>query len=338
MAVWRAIDLVLRLVYVFAVPILLAPLTVVFPITATLVGAGLATIVSLIGSERWQATVGRIPVLGRALGGMTAVGDFYREHPPKPLVYYIFYPLLLPVILFMRVPRREFLLYRRLNAIALVVVVITGVYDYFHNWRPELSFAQFVGMSIVTFILQLLATFSLVMPIVTTLLILRTRGRGKMLSAVVVGIGVMSVLGVLVSHRMKNGVQIGTWMRVQARTQAGFREFRQCAAEQHGDSRGCARKNKAFVALVEALDQVYLALKDHPDDKDAALDRARDKIGEYYKPDETAAFELYADEGVYILYVFYAKHDVVWLGRDARQLITDPAKLPPGARTLLTLK
>jgi hypothetical protein len=335
--VWRAIDLVLRFVYVVVAPLMLAPLAVVFPITGTLVGAGLATLVALIGSDRWHARVDRIPVLGRVLGGMGRLGDFYREHPPKPLIYYIFYPLLLPVILFLRVPRQEFLLYRKVNSIALLVVVVSGALDYFRNWRPELSFKLFFMAMIVTLILQLLATFALAMPIVTTLITLRLRGYTKTLWALVVLAMLSAGFGVLAAHKMHGSMQISTWMRLEMRTGAGRLEARRCAQEHDPGYRGCAKENGSFVALVEALDEVYITLRDHPGDTDAALDHARDKIGEYYKPDETAAWQLYADEGVYILYVRYSKRPALWIGRDKRQLIFDATKLPPGARKKLGL-
>jgi hypothetical protein len=337
-AMLRAIDLVLRFIYVIAAPLMLAPMAVIFPITGTLVGAGLATVIALIGSDRWHARVDRIPVLGRVLGGMGKLGDFYREHPPKLLVYYIFYPLLLPVILFLRVPRREFLLYRKLNTVALLVVVVGGAIDYFRNWRPELTFGMFIASMIVTLILQLLATFALAMPIVTTLVTLRLRGLAKSLWILVVLATLSAGLGVLGAHKMHGAMQISTWMRLSLRTNAGTIEMRNCMKEHEPGYRGCRRENHAFVALAQGLDEAYVALRDHPGDTDAALDAARAKISEYYKPDETAAWRLYADEGVVMLYVRFSKRDVLWIGRDNHQLILDLAKLPPGAHKVLGLK
>src|SRR5258708_4793740 len=104
-------------------PVMLPLIAVVMPITGLLISAGIATLVVLIGGEAWHTRVDRVPLVGRVLGGMAKLADFYREHPPKPLVYYIFYPLLLPIVLFRRVPRREFLLYRKLNALAVIIIV-----------------------------------------------------------------------------------------------------------------------------------------------------------------------------------------------------------------------
>jgi hypothetical protein len=335
--VLRAIDLVLRVVYVALAPAFLALFAVMFPITGTLVGAGLATLVALIGGDRWHAFVDGMPFLGRILGGMSRLGEFYREHPPKPLIYYVLYPVLLPVLLFMRIPRKEFLLYRKLNVIALVVVIATGALDYFRHWRPELTFGMFISAMIVGFILQLLVTFMLVMPIVTTLLGLRVRGHTKGLVAVTIVVALSAAFGIVGAHKMHGGLQMSTWMRISLRTQAGFVEAHRCIKER-GDARGCGRENHAFVALVQALDEVYIWLRDHPGDTDTALDRGRDKIADYYKPDEAAAFQLYADEGVYMLYVRYGKRDRIWIARDAKQLLLDPTKLPPGALKALDIK
>jgi len=335
--VLRAIDLVLRILYVALAPAFLAMFAVLFPITGTIVGAALATVVALIGGDRWHGYVDRIPFLGRILGGMSKLGDFYREYPPKPLLYYVLYPVLLPVILFMRIPRKEFLLYRKLNIIALVVVIATGVFDYFKHWQPELSFGMFLSSMIAGFILQLLATFMLVMPIVTTLLGLRVRGHTKGLVVVTIVIALSAAFGIVGAHKMHGGIQLSTWMRIKLRTQAGFIEAHRCMKE-HGDARGCGRENHAYVALVQALDETFLWLKQHPGDTDGALDSARDKLDEYYKSDEARSFELYAGEGVYMLYVRYGKRDRIWLARDAKQLIFDQTKLPPGALKALDIK
>jgi hypothetical protein len=335
--VWRAIDLVLRVVYVVVAPLLLATIASIVPITGTLVGAGIAMVIALIGSDRWHARVDRVPVLGRVLGGMGKLGDFYREHPPKPLIYYILYPLLLPVLVFLRVPRREFLLYRKVNTIALLVVVVGGTFDYYRNWRPELTFGMFAASMIVALLFQLLATFALAMPIVTTLVLLRMRALTKSLAIVAVLATASGVVGYLGARSVHGSMQISTWMRLSLRTGVGMVDYRKCVADHEPSYRGCGRENHAFNALVDALNAVYITLRDHPGDADAALDQARAKLGEYYKPDETAAWRLYTEDNLYMLYVKFGHKKRLWLARDVRQVILDPAKLPAGARTVLGL-
>jgi len=152
---------------------------------------------------------------------------------------------------------------------------------------------------------------------------------------VILGIGAAGVLGMFASRHLKSTLQMSTWMRIEQRTKAGLVEFQRCTAAH--DGRNCQSANGAFKAMVRALDEVYIVLKDHAEDGDTALDRARDKLRAYYKPDEAEMFQLYTGEGVYMLYVVSSKRHSVWLARDTRQLITDASKLPPGARKLLLL-
>ena len=336
--VGRTIDLVLRFIYVMIAPMLLAPLAAVLPITGTLVGASIATVVALIGGDRWHAAVDRIPVLGRVLGGMSKLGDFYREHPPKPLVFYIVYPLFLPVILFRQVPRRELTLYRKVNAIALVVIVIGGAWDFFRHWQPELGFGPFFGSMIGGFVIQFFAMFALVMPIVTTVVMLRIRGATKTLFAVLAIIALSAAIGVVAAHSMKDAVQFSTWQRLRYRTREGIGELQRCiAASPTHDMAPCAKQNRVLLALTRGIDAAISTLAGDHNAFDIAQDRAREHIAEFYKPDEAKAFKLYAEDGVVILYVRHRARETIWLGfsPSAHKLLLHAAELPPQAREVL---
>jgi hypothetical protein len=333
--VGRTIDLVLRLVYVTIAPLMLAPLAAVLPITGTLVGAGIATIVALIGGDRWHATVDRIPVLGGVLGGMSKLGDFYREHPPKPLVFYILYPVMLPVLLFRTVPRRELALYRKINAIALVIIIAGGAWDFFRHWQPEIGFGPFFGAMIAGFVIQFFVMFALAMPIVTTVIMLRIRGMTKTLAAVLVIILATGTIGGLAAHHMKNAIQFSTWERIDYRTKAGLAELRDCiATSPTHDLKSCAKQNRVLLALTRGIDAADTTLAGDPGAYDIAQDRARAQIGEFYKPDEAHAFRLYHDEGVTVVYVRHRGRKSIWLGYShvARKLVLQATELPPGAR------
>lgn len=335
--VWRAIDLVLRLLYLVVAPLFLPMLASVLPITGTLVGAGVAAVVALIGGERWHATVDRIPVLGRALGGMAKLGEFYREHPAKPLVFYILYPLLLPVILARPILRRELGLYRKLNAIALVAIVVTGTIDYLHNWRPELTFGQFMSSMIAGFIAQFFALFALAMPIVTTIVTLRLQGRRKLLNTSLVLIAVTGTLGGLLAHHTKYVIQASTWQRIELRTRTGFEAYGECYRRTQDDA-GCVRANRELVALLGGLDAAALAWKQHPGDLDAATAAARDKLGTYFKPDEARAFDVFVENNVVIEYARNGKRKTIWIGFDyaaKKLLVRNPDLLSPAARKAL---
>jgi hypothetical protein len=277
----------------------------------------------MFGSDRWHARVDKIPVLGRVLGGMGRLGDFYRDHPPKPLVYYIFYPLLLPVILFLRVPRREFFLYRKLNAIALVVIVAGGTWDYFRHWRPELTLHQFAGATLGMFILQLLSTFAFVMPIVTTLLGYQARGLKKTLLVLVLLATAMSGFALFIVHK-QHAIQIGTWMRIDERTKEGFKELHECQAAGL-DARTCVKNNAAIVALVRGMFDACAAKPD------AALDAARARLEGFYKEDEAKAFRFFKGDGACVLFVRFGSKKPIWVAADAKGLFDDPRRLPPSA-------
>jgi hypothetical protein len=146
---------------------------------------------------------------------------------------------------------------------------------------------------------------------------------------------IATVLVIAIAHCRNGESRPGTWERLSARTHAGMVEFQKCVSAHGSDSRTCNSENHAFVALVRALNEVFVSLRDKPDDREAALVRARSKLVDYYEPDEADAFKLYVGEGVFMLYVTHNKNQSVWLARDERQLITDPAKLPTGARAAI---
>ena len=332
---WRAFDLGLRFLYVLLAPAILVLCATVFPITGTVVGAALATIVALLGSERWQSMVARIPLAGRVLGGVSRLGDFYAEHPPKPLIYYIVYPAVLPAVLFLRVPRREFLLYRKLNVISLVVILGSGAYEYLHHWRPELPLSLFITATITGFLLQLLATFALVMPIVTTVVALRQRDRKKTLWILITLAGAIATTAGI-SARHSNSMPIGRWTRIETRLNYAAAEYQRCVQRTPpAERRRCGEDNAGLATIVHALDAAVLALQNAPDDRAAALARAHEALAQLFKPDEASEFRLYTGEGNTVLFVRFGKQQRRWVGRDATHLIGKPEQLSPGARKVL---
>jgi len=333
---WRTIDLVLRFVYVAAVPFLLPTINLVMPITALLIGTGIATVIALVGSEVWRARVERIKYLGRALGGMGRLGEFYARFPPKPLVYYIVYPVILPVILFQRIPRAEFFLYRKMNAIAAIVIAITGAWDYFEHWRPELTWQQFATATLGMFIMQMLVTFMFIMPIVTTLVELRQRRRTRVLwtlAALMLASGTRGAIGAHKSHAMT----IMTWTRLQERTKFARAELRECEAAHPDAIRDCVRKNPQIRALAEALEAVIKSDEQDLHDSDAALAAAREKLAEYYKPDEAAAFRLIAGKDILVVFARYPHRKAIWLAATKGKFLTKPEQLPDALRKILGL-
>ena len=321
---WRTIDLVLRFAYVAAVPALLPVINEMMPIAALLVGTAIATVIALVGSEVWRAKVERIPYAGRVLGNMGNLGEFYARFPAKPLVYYIVYPILLPFVLFLRVPRREFFLYRKMNAITMIVIAITGAWDYFKHWRPELTFAQFAGATIGVFILQLLVTFMFVMPIVTTLVELRQRRKTKVLWTLAALMFASAIYGGAMARHQRT-MSIMTWMRLEERTKFARAALKECEKEHPDQTRTCVRHDPQLRALADALEVV---VKTDFKDDEAGLAAARDKLGEYYKPDEAAAFRLRQMDDALVIYARYAHNKAIWLGVAKGHFLTKSEQLP----------
>lgn len=333
---WRVLDLSLRFVYVALVPFLLPIINLFMPITGMLIGTGIATVIAVIGSDLWRRKVERIKYVGRVLGGMGRLGDFYREHPPKPLVYYIVYPLLLPVILFMRVPRREFLLYRKLNTITLVVVATTGALDYFHHWRPELTFAQFAGATIGVMIMQLIVTFMLIMPIVTTLVSLREGHHTRVLAALLTFMVATAGYGAY-KARHAHTMTIMTWLRIEERTKYARKQLAECHQQHPDDFHQCLDTNPEVRAMKEGLVAAVKIAQRAPQDVQAQVAAAREKLVAYYKDDEADAFELASTREALVLFARYGRKPAIWLGWVNGKFTINAQRLPPALHKLLRL-
>jgi len=313
--VLRAIDIGLRFLYVLLAPAMLILLRAVLPITGMIVSAGIATVIALAGAERIQARLAGSKVLGKLFGGMTKLGAYYDEHPPKPLLYYIAYPILFPYWLFVRDARREFLLYRKLGAVTVVILVASAIVEYVRLWRP-LPFGFFLTSFIVTLMFQLLITFALVMPIVTTVIMFHQHRLKKTL---IVAASIALVLGGLVgvALHIKQPITASAKMRVNARV--------------------VFEKERAVTTLEHALDAYAAVVAKDPNATDAAEDAARDVLGDLFRPDEQRALKFYADSGGVMIYL-KSRHGFVFLGRAANgRYITKVDDLPAAARAAMKL-
>lgn len=171
----KTFDLILRLLYCAIAPIVLAAFAMQVPVAGIALGAVVATVLAVTEGQRWRDAAGRIPLIGRVFRGPGKLGAFYQDHPPKPLIYYVLFPVLLPYILFRKPLRAEWRLYRRSGAIAIVVLAITAIVEYVRKWLPELGIGVFLSNFAAVLIIQLLLTMVVIMPLVTTILIAHAR-------------------------------------------------------------------------------------------------------------------------------------------------------------------
>lgn len=300
------VDLTLRFAYVVLVPAGLVSLAMLVPVTALVLTAALATTVALIGTEAWRRKVGGVPVLGKFLGNMARVGEYYADNPPKPLIYYIAYPLLFPYWLIKRKARQEFLLYRRISAIVLLLAAIHGAHTYLTRWQPDIPFKRFAGTVLGGVFIQLMVTFSVVMPVVTTVITYHRRGLRRLLA-------VMLVLGLAAGG--------GVYALIRNYPFTSF-ELRQRIIE-----RSRARPQEARAAMLQALGAANQSFQ-RSHSPDIALAAAHLALGALYRDDEAAAFDVFADGAGQLL--IEARFDTsaapVYLVIDRAGIIDDPAR------------
>ena len=105
------LEYVLRLAFFAFVPFMVVLLAMLVPM-----GAAIANMVLALGAfffgEVLVGAAEKRPWLKRVLRRQLAFEAYYREHPPRPFLYYVFYPFLLPYWLVVAPARREFLLFK----------------------------------------------------------------------------------------------------------------------------------------------------------------------------------------------------------------------------------
>ena len=300
---WRRVDDVLRFVYVLIAPAVMVVLAKLVPITGIVISTGVATIIALTGSSQWIRAVATIRFVGKPLAKFGRLGEYYRAHPPKPLLYYVAYPLLFPYWLFNKAARTELFVYKRIGVLALLVTIGTSIYDYFHNWVP-LPGKYFANTMLATAIMQLLVTFMFVMPIVTTLLTYQRQGHKKTtwtLTACALILGGMMWVG------------MARFPAVTFATQARLR-----ARIKH-------EPEVARAAMRAALDA-------------GNVDAAHAVLETAFRPDEVRAFHIQPWKDGVLLWAKTRNHEVAWTAKTRAGFATSAAELPAPARDALELE
>src|SRR5262249_42448931 len=149
------------------VPFVATFVSALFPMTPVLVNVAL-TLVVFAAAEAVRERAGSSPLLARLVKRRLAFEAHYREHPPKPFFFYVFYPLLLPYVLARPELRRELWLFRGYTGLGGAVLVISAAVDYRMSWQPELGFGAFARTWIFLIGIQTLCIFVFLMPAATT--------------------------------------------------------------------------------------------------------------------------------------------------------------------------
>jgi hypothetical protein len=285
------------------------------------VGLALAVFVSGEAARR-AATRSRFVrwLLSEAL----AFESYYRERPPRPFLYYLFYPVLFPYWLVNAGARREFLMFRGYTIGSFALLLLSLGLQYFQSWLPELGFRQFLWSVLWTLVAETMLVLSFLMPIATTVVWYHSSyRRGRLLALLLVGLVASGAAFGRVARRRDPIVSFSTRDRVLLRTKAA--------------------PDRAHTALLSAVRAANAAAsrgsKLDGDGKmeGAPLDRARERLEDFYKHDEAYAFDLWGTprrkpRTVVIYFEARRGKPAIWVAvRSDGAEIDDLANLPDGA-------
>ncbi len=318
----RSADFALRFAFFAIVPFLATWISALFPMTAVLVNVAI-TLAIFATAEAIRERAERSPLLARVVKRHLAFEAHYRENPPRQFLFYVFYPLLLPYVLFRADMRKELWLYRGFTGGGVGILIAAAGLDYWRNWLPHLGFGEFLFTWMLLFGVQTLCIFLFLLPIATTVVKLHAERRFKALW-VLFGTAALSVTVAVVGieHRHGHLVSWVTTQRVRLRTKSA--------------------PSAAKAAQLQALKVVWANAPELKESTDAegwvegdALDRAEEQLAAFYKADEAYAFSLHAlpvgAPEVLLLQCDLGKGPPVWraLKRSGAE-ITSIADLPRG--------
>ncbi len=319
-----ALDFALRLAFFAAAPFLLVFAAALFPVTGALVQVGLGLLAFFAG-EALRRVSARSRVLGYVLSSQLAFEQYYRATPPRPFLYYVFYPLLLPYWIAVPSARREFLLFKGFTVASFVLLVASLGVQYARSFPPELGPRDFAPIAAGTFAVETAVVLMFLMPLVTSVVHYHLERRPRMLAVLLaVGLASITVAVVRLERRRDPIVSYATRVRVDRRTAA-----QPLAAEK-------AQAHALWTAW-KALPQGKADVDTDGKVEGAVLDAAHGALGPFYKNDEAHAFDLwYTRKGSSALLVLYfearRRHDPIWLAMNEHGVFTrDAAQLPPGA-------
>lgn len=316
-------DFLLRLAFFVVAPFVIVAAALLFPVRAALVDVGLALSVFVMG-EALKRKARAYRFSSWLFAQAFEFESFYAEKPPRRFAYYLFYPLLFPYWLLNREARREFLVFRGYTLGSFIVLVATLVWQYFSAWAPELSVAQYLPAVVLTLTVETLLVLALLMPIATTVVWYHSSfRRGRLVMLLVAGLVSTAASLAFVSQRRDPVVSFMTRERVRLRKAADPRKA-------HKVMIGAARaawRELVFLSGVEGDGKV----------EGSPLETARERLAQFFKPDEAGAFEIWAaprrHPRILVLY-FEARPEKppIWvaIGGDGRE-IKKSEDLPRGA-------
>jgi len=312
----------LRLAFFAIAPFGIVLIGALFPVTGTLLGIALALVVFL-SAEYLRQWVTKSRLIKLLIGREMEMAMFYHLNPPRPFLYYVFYPLLFPYWLIKKDARDEFLFYRGYTGFGVVFLILTMSVNYFQHWQ-ELGFKAFLPMLGISLLTETILILSLCMPIATSVVHLHQTGRRKRLIALLLVASVSTGAAIAkIVLRRDPIVSFETRHRVRLRT--------------------AANAKGAYEAQVLGLRAALTALRKQPlaVDEDGKvegepLDLAHKAMQKFYKSDEVNAFDLWASPKSHprVLVVYFEARQgkpPIWLALKDGVETHDAKQLPRGA-------
>ncbi|HEX3596281.1 MAG TPA: hypothetical protein VHU80_14325 [Polyangiaceae bacterium] len=273
-----AADFALRLAFFALAPMGIVFAAELFPVRGALIDVALALGVFAFGETARRAASNNRAVR-LVISEALAFETYYRERPPRPFAYYLFYPLLFPYWLSNASARREFLMFRGYTAGSFLVLIASLTLQYFEYWRPELRFAAFLSSVLHTLIAETILVLSLLMPIATTVVWYHTSHRRRRLSILLLtGLVSASIAFALVVRRRDPIVSMATRDRVRLRTKTvPLAAHETLVTAARAASKAAARGGLDGDGKIEG----------------EPLELCRAELEKFYKHDEAFAFDLW---------------------------------------------
>ncbi len=318
------LDFVTRLAFFAVAPRLLVLVAALYPVGGAVVQIGLALVVFFV-AEAARALAARSKLAALVLSSQLQFEAYYREHPPRPFLYYLFYPLLMPYWVSQPEARREFLLFKGYTLASFVMLVASLVVQYLRFFPPELTLRDFVPIAAKTFAAETVVVLLFLMPIFTSVVHYhRARARGRLAAILAVGIASSGLAIERIERSRDPVVSLATRERVRLRTKVNGREATKA-------------QSLALIAAWRALPKEKGDVDSDGKVEGVPLAAARAALGGFYKNDETFSFDLWREvrgqQQTLVLY-FEARQSSppIWLGMDGKGIVFhDSKRLPKGA-------
>ena len=245
----RTLDFITRLAFFAVAPRLLVLVAALYPVSGAVIQIGVALFVFVL-AEAARELSSRSKLAHLVLSSQLEFEAYYGANPPRPFLYYVFYPLLFPYWVTQKEARREFLLFKGYTLASFAILLVSLGVQFVRFFPPELGLRQFWPIAAKTFGVETIVVLLFLMPIFTSVVHYhQARARGRLAAILLAGV-VSSGFAIERLERARDPVvSLATRERVRLRTNAN--------------------KKPAYDALARALGAAWKALPKERDDVDS---------------------------------------------------------------------